>query len=212
MAKRKQILKNAVLLALLTGSGVGILNYLNQHARDRITYNEKSTWLQGLHEILSPAEYNNDLLNDYIQVYSLSDLGSPNAVTIYRARYNDRPVALIFSPIAPNGYSGNIKLLIGIYYNGNVAGVRVLSHKETPGLGDAIELRKSNWILGFSGRSLQNPSADNWRIKPDGGDFDAFTGATVTPRAIVKAIYKSLSFFTQNRDALFDKPAENKNR
>jgi electron transport complex protein RnfG len=109
----------------------------------------------------------------------------------------------VLTVIAPDGYSGNIKLLVGVYYDGRVAGVRAVSHKETPGLGDYIETGRSDWILGFNGRSLVSPSPGDWRVKPDGGVFDAFTGATITPRAVVRAVYKSLLYFEREKTNLF---------
>lgn len=208
MVNRKQIIKSACVLGLFTAVGVGLLYFLDQSTRSRIQHNEKNAWLESLQAIIPATEYDNDLLQDRIKVYSLPDLGTSAAVTVYRARRAGKPVALIFSPVAPKGYSGNIRLLVGIYYDGNIAGVRVLSHRETPGLGDGIELRKSDWILGFNGKSLENPGMDGWAIRPDGGRFDAFTGATITPRAVVKAIYNALAFFKQNRDMLFNKPSE----
>jgi electron transport complex protein RnfG len=110
----------------------------------------------------------------------------------------------VLSSIAPNGYNGEIKLLIGIKYNGELAGVRVISHKETPGLGDKIDAKKSDWILKFEGLSLTNPTESKWKVAKDGGEFDQFTGATITPRAIVEAVKKSLVFFQQHRDQLFE--------
>ena len=123
--------------------------------------------------------------------------------TVYRARKDGAPVAAVFTSIAPNGYSGTIKLLVGVYYDGSLAGVRVINHKETPGLGDKINEKKTNWILKFKGLSLTNPVESQWAVKKDGGEFDQFTGATITPRAVVTAVKKSLQFFEQNRDELF---------
>jgi electron transport complex protein RnfG len=116
-------------------------------------------------------------------------------------------VALLLSPVAPNGYSGAIRLLAAIRPDGTLAGVRVLEHRETPGLGDAIEARRSNWILGFEGRSLGNPEPLRWKVRRDGGDFDQFAGATVTPRAVVQSVYEALVFFKDRRDRLFEAPA-----
>jgi electron transport complex protein RnfG len=114
-----------------------------------------------------------------------------------------QPVAAIFTSVAPDGYSGNIKLLVGILHNGVLAGVRVISHKETPGLGDAIEADRSNWILSFNEKSLQNPPLKQWGVKKDGGFFDSFTGATITPRAVVNAVKNTLLYFQENREMIF---------
>ena len=132
-------------------------------------------------------------------------LGTQQAVPVYRAFRNGEPVAALLTPVAPNGYSGEIRLLVGIYADGRVAGVRVLGHKETPGLGDAIEIERSDWITSFAGRSLGNPPLEDWKVKRDGGVFDQFTGATITPRAVVQAVRKTLLYFERHRDELFQK-------
>ena len=113
------------------------------------------------------------------------------------------PVAVVLALIAPDGYGGPIKLLVGINADGSLAGVRVVNHHETPGLGDAIDTRRSNWILGFTGRSLGDPSPAQWAVRKDGGVFDQFTGATITPRAVVKAVKRALVYFEAHRDTLF---------
>ncbi len=110
----------------------------------------------------------------------------------------------MFNSIAPNGYSGRIHLLVGVYVDGSLAGVRVVKHAETPGLGDAVELRKSPWIKSFDGKSLNNPQTSGWAVKRDGGDFDQFTGATISPRAVVKAVHNTLLYYQQNADMIFD--------
>ncbi len=110
--------------------------------------------------------------------------------------------------VAPDGYSGDIRLLVGILANGELAGVRVLNHRETPGLGDAIETRRSDWIRQFAGLSLDAPPANAWTVRKDGGEFDQFAGATITPRAVIKAVRQALVFFEQNQAILFaDTPA-----
>jgi electron transport complex protein RnfG len=112
-------------------------------------------------------------------------------------------MAAIFNSIAPNGYSGKIHLLVGVFADGSVAGVRAVKHSETPGLGDAIETQKSDWIFSFNDRSLSSPVPSNWLVKKDGGDFDQFTGATITPRAIVLAVKNTLLYYQQNADSIF---------
>ena len=112
-------------------------------------------------------------------------------------------ITVILTPVAPDGYSGEIRLLVGIRYDGSLSGVRVLEHHETPGLGDAIEEGRSDWITRFTGLSLSNPAAPGWTVKRDGGHFDQFTGATITPRAVVKAVHRCLIYFAQNRAYLF---------
>jgi electron transport complex protein RnfG len=120
----------------------------------------------------------------------------------YRALLDGKPVAVFLQPTAPDGYSGSIKLLVAILENGTIAGVRVLNHRETPGLGDYIETNKSSWIHGFIGRSLGNPEPKLWQVKRDGGVYDQFTGATITPRAVVRAVARSLEYFQTHRATL----------
>ena len=157
--------------------------------------------------LIPPSRYDNDLYSDTVSVVSPQLLGSRNTVPVYRARKDGKPVALVMEPVAPDGYSGAIRLLVAVAYDGTILGVRVLSHQETPGLGDNIEIGKSNWITSFNGHSLSNPDAKEWHVKKDGGIFDQFTGATITPRAVVKAVHNSLKYFSEHRDALFAQTA-----
>jgi electron transport complex protein RnfG len=110
----------------------------------------------------------------------------------------------VIETIAPNGYSGNIYILVGVLPNGHISGVRVLKHRETPGLGDKIELRKADWILSFNGKNLTEDNAERWAVKRDRGEFDQFTGATITPRAVVGAVRNTLHFVNQQGAALYD--------
>lgn len=160
---------------------------------------ERQTRLQRLQEVLPPQYHDNDLLADSEMVEH--PLLSPRgAVRIYHATRNGRDSGTVVESLAPDGYSGDIRLLIGIAPDGTLTGVRVLQHQETPGLGDRIELAKSDWVLGFDGRSLRNPTAENWAISPDGGVFDAFSGASITPRAVVGAVYRALDYHAGHRD------------
>lgn len=193
----------ALLLAIFSVIGTGLVAYTFENTKQRIELNEKNALLHSLHELITPSSHDNDIFKDTIEVYSPDLLGSRKPVTVYRARMKGQPVAAVFTSIAPNGYSGAIKLLIGVRYDGTLAGVRVITHHETPGLGDAIEPERSGWILGFAGKSLKDPAEKNWKVKKDGGVFDQFTGATITPRAVVKAIRDTLVYFSNNRDKLF---------
>jgi len=177
--------------------------------RQQIVHNEKMTLLQTLNGLIPPSSYDNDLVNDSIEMENRAFLGTAKPMTIYRARKQKQAVAAIINSIAPDGYSGNIYLVVAVNYDGTLAGVRVLSHQETPGLGDYVEERRSKWILGFNQRSLNNPEEERWKVKRDGGVFDQFTGATITPRAVVKAVYKTLLFYQQYRDTIFMKKATN---
>lgn len=199
----KQVLISAIMLALFAAFGTGLLLWVEDNTRERIAANEQATLIQRLNEIVPPENYNNGPQTDTMQVTAPAELGTSQPVTVYRFRQDGQPVAAVLTVIAPDGYSGNIKLLVGIYYDGRIAGVRVVSHKETPGLGDYIETSRSDWILNFTGRSLGNPTSKDWRVKPDGGAFDSFTGATITPRAVVRAVYRSLLYFEREKHNLF---------
>lgn len=177
--------------------------------KDRIIDNERQALLNSLHILVSPKQHDNDLYTDVLTVNIKTLNFRKKPVTIYRARLNKKPAAAIFSVTAPDGYNGAINLLIGININDEVTGVRVISHKETPGLGDGIEIEKSNWITEFDGRSLNNPKESRWRVKKDGGDFDQLTGATITPRAIVKMTKKTLQYFLMNHEYIFSQTTVN---
>jgi len=197
------IITSTILLALFAIVGTGLVAYTFENTEDRIKLNEKNALLRSLHALIPPEKHDNDIFHDTVQVIMPALLGTSDPITVYRARKDGKPVAIALSAIAPNGYSGAIKLLIGIHYDGTLAGVRIVSHRETPGLGDAIEETRSDWVLSFSGKSLKNPDRSGWKVKKDGGVFDQFTGATITPRAIVKAVHKALVYYNQERDKLF---------
>jgi len=200
---REKILRSSILLMLFALVGTGILSLTNELTRGRIAQNEIDEVLRNLHAIISPDMHDNNIFSDTIHIRHTTLSGTEKPIVVYRARKQGKPVAAVFSSIAPNGYNGTIKLLIGIHYNGQLTGVRVLSHHETPGLGDAIEAERSAWIFGFNQKSLQNPDEKHWKVKKDGGVFDQFTGATITPRAIVKAVKNTLLYFRQHRDKVF---------
>ena len=130
-------------------------------------------------------------------------LGLLEDKNIYIARQGGKAVAVIIPVVAPDGYSGDIELIVGVNREGSIAGVRALSHRETPGLGDKVDINKSDWVLGFDGRSLTNPDLNGWAVKKDKGVFDQFTGATITPRAVVAATLRALQFAEANRKTLF---------
>ncbi|MCB1735216.1 MAG: electron transport complex subunit RsxG [Gammaproteobacteria bacterium] len=193
----------AGVLALFGMIGVGLVASIASGTAKRIAENERLATLRNLHELIDEDTYDNDIFTDVTNVADLQLLGSRDPLPVYRARREGGPVALVMTAIAPDGYNGRIKLLIGIDYSGTVRGVRVLDHHETPGLGDGIELEKSNWILGFVDKSLTSPVKAKWAVRKDGGIFDQFTGATITPRAVVKAVRHALEYYELRRDQLF---------
>lgn len=198
----RSMLKNALVLGLFAIATVGSVAILQQATAERIAKAEREAQVRALSEILPQGSYDNHLLDNSLDLHDPL-LGSKSPQTAYIALKDGQPSAIILRATAPDGYSGAIHLLIGIQANGQLAGVRVLSHKETPGLGDKIELAKSVWIRSFDGKSLTNPSEEGWAVKKDRGEFDQFAGATITPRAVVKAVHKALQFFDANRQQLF---------
>ena len=199
----RHMLTTAVVLSIFAIVGTGLVAFTYTKTENRIAINAREALVRKLNAMVPPSIHDNDMATDTITVTSKELLGSAKPVTVYRARQGGNPVAVIFSPVAPDGYSGNITLLVAIGYQGNILGVRVVSHRETPGLGDPIEIERSNWIEGFTGRTLSNPGDLGWHVRRDGGEFDQFTGATITPRAVVKAVYNSLQYFESRRDELF---------
>ncbi len=204
----KNILITASLLMLFAATGAALVGVTFIQTEDDIIYNERLTLLKKLNNIIPAESYNNDLLQDTIIIKPSTLLSTKEESLAYRARNNNQNVAVVFSSIAPNGYNGSIHLLVGVKADGTLAGVRVVKHRETPGLGDVVSITHSNWILGFNDRSLSNPNEKGWKVKRDGGEFDQFTGATITPRAVVKAVHNALLYFDQNQNTLFSKKAE----
>ena len=196
--------KNSLLLALFALITALILASTDRVTEDRIAESERLAAQKALFEIVPLARHDNDLLVDLQPIpgqYWLA-LGLDNGGDVHIARLDDQPVAAIVPSITTDGYSGDIAMIVGINFDGTVAGVRVVDHKETPGLGDKVELRKSDWILSFNGKSLSNPEISKWNVKKDRGDFDQFTGATITPKAVIHQIAKTLEYFEKDRERL----------
>lgn len=185
----------------IVGTGLVVVTYSG--TKDIIAEAQRAALEASLNQLVPADRYDNRVTEDRIEVVDPEWLGTDQPVTVYRARRNGQPVALFATPVAPDGYSGPIQLLVGVYADGALAGVRVLAHKETPGLGDGIEEKRSPWILAFAGKSLDSPQSERWKVKKDGGVFDQFTGATITPRAVVKATRKFLEYVRTHREQLF---------
>ncbi|MGD8926647.1 MAG: electron transport complex subunit RsxG [Thioalkalispiraceae bacterium] len=198
----KNMLVNAVFLGLFAIAGTAIVAFTHDHTKHRIVENKRQHKLEKLHELIPPQLLDNDLDTDVIKVNDPL-LARDRDVTIYRARKDNKPVAAIIECVAPDGYSGKIQLLVAVNVDGTLAGVRATEHLETPGLGDAIETKKSNWIYGFDGKSLKNPQPENWKVSRDGGKFDQITSATITSRAVVKATRNVLKYFESNQKTIF---------
>lgn len=196
------IRRNAIglgLFAVITGGTIAVTQALT---KDRIQEQAVRAEASALFEIIPQSMHDNDLLKDVVTLPASQRLPSSGPVKAWVARKNGQPVGMILPTVAPDGYSGNIRLLVGLDLQGTVLGVRVTQHKETPGLGDRVETRKSNWVEGFENRSLSNTPPKQWNVKKNGGVFDQFTGATITPRAIVKAVKTTLIYFRHNREAI----------
>jgi len=196
--------KNSLLLALFALITALVLASTDRITEERIAESERLAAQKALFEIVPLARHDNDLLVDLQPIpeqYWLA-LGLDNGGDVHIARLDDQPVAAIVPSITTDGYSGDIAMIVGINFDGTVAGVRVVDHKETPGLGDKVELRKSDWILSFNGKSLNNPEISKWNVKKDRGDFDQFTGATITPKAVIHQIAKTLEYFEKDRERL----------
>jgi electron transport complex protein RnfG len=200
----RQILLSGLFLCLFAVVGTSFVAVTEYNTRQAIAENERRVLLRNLHALLPAEKLDNDIVSDTRLIAASPLLGTVNKSPVYRARLRGEPVAVVFNSIAPNGYSGKIHLLVGVYFDGRVAGVRAVKHAETPGLGDAIEIQKSPWILDFDDKSLDNPARARWSVERDGGEFDQFTGATITPRAVIQAVEKTLLYYEKNADNLFD--------
>ena len=190
--------KSGLLLSAVAFVAACLLFGTNQLTKQKIAANEKNFLVQKLNKILPPSAYDNDLTEDTITIPADTLLGTTSTHQAYIARKNQKVIAVFLNTIAPDGYNGDIHLLVAITPTLHVSGVRVVKHQETVGLADGIEDTKSDWILGFNQKSFQNTTAKQSQVKKDGGNFDQFTGATISPRAIVKAVKNTLSYATQH--------------
>lgn len=198
------VFRSAWSLGLLALLGTALLTLVYSLTGPRIAEQERRQLLMQLEQVLPAGVFNNDMHEDYTDVEDGTAFPGRQVVRVYRARLDSTPVAAVMRLSAPDGYNGRIDLLVGIYANGDISGVRVLGHSETPGLGDGIELERSDWILSFNEKSLGNPAGSGWAVKRDGGKFDQFTGATITPRAVVRAVHRAIVYFQANQQALFE--------
>ncbi|MDH5517381.1 MAG: electron transport complex subunit RsxG [Gammaproteobacteria bacterium] len=198
----RQVLITALVLTLFAAIGGGLVSYTEQSTASQIRVNDKMMLLHSLKSLLPAQRYDNDLASSAISIAPHQLLGTTKTSRAYSATKNTDTVAFIFNVIANNGYNGKIYLLIGVYTDGSIAGVRVVRHKETPGLGDAIDENRSSWILNFNQHSLSSLTEKQWKVKRDGGYFDQFTGATITPRAVVNAVHNTLLYYQQHKAVL----------
>lgn len=199
-------LRTAATLIVFTAIGTGLLAYTFDITKGSIAQSEAQAKRELIAQVLPKQLYDNDVVRDVVQLAPTPELGTTQPTNAYRARLGGEPAALVLEAIAPDGYSGKIGLLVAILANGEVAGVRVVSHNETPGLGDYIDIKKNPWIKQFDHATLGGNDAA-WKVKKDGGRFDYMTGATITPRAVVKAVHKTLRYYEQHGREIFARPA-----
>ena len=202
------IMQNGLILAAVAAICTALVALTFYATSDQIAANEQAFLEQSLTPVMSGISFDNNLPASAMKIASPHTLPGNESAVVYRARYQGQPVAALFVVSALNGFSGPIKLLIGISTDGVVTGVRAIEHGETAGLGDQIEASRSDWILGFNGTSLGAPALAAWAIRRDGGAFDQLTGASVTSRAAIDAISQTLQYFERNRDTIFAAEAE----
>ena len=202
------IMRSGLTLATIAAICTALDAFTYQLTDKRIAANEQAWLEQSLQPALSGLFFDSGVSESVVTIPAPHELPGSNDATIYRVYSGESPVAALFVVSARDGYAGAIKMLVGVDIGGQVTGVHVLAHRETPGLGDRIESNKTDWVRQFDGRSLGDPVAGNWKIKRDGGEFDQLTGASVTPRAVVKAIRQTLEYFDANSAAIFAAAAQ----
>jgi len=200
--------RTAIILFFFVIVFTGVLAGVNQLTEPAIKESAALEEMRMIKEVLPEAFYDNDLLQDTLELPATTELGQDSSSKIYRARLKGQASALVLQVVAPDGYSGKIRMLIAVTANNELAGVRITQHKETPGLGDYIDLSKDKnkahpWIMQFDQMSFAKVAEKDWKVKKDGGHFDSNAGATVTPRAVIKAVKKALKFANENHAALF---------
>jgi electron transport complex protein RnfG len=189
-----------IIFSLAASTALSVFYFITKSPIDESDARAKRIFLN---QVIPADLYDNNLVKDTISVEPSPLLGNKKNIDVYRAKKNNQVIAVIIEAVAPDGYSGEIKTLVGIDQEDKILGVRVITHKETPGLGDYIEIDKSQWIKNFNLKSLDKVSEKQWAVKKDGGDFDYISGATITPRAVIKSTYKCLLYSKENKKRLF---------
>ena len=202
-----RIAKGGVTLALIAAICTTLVAATYRLTTERIAANERAWLERSLTPALGDIDYEGSITASRLVLEPPHGLPGDDAAVIYRAYSGGEPVAALFAVTARGGYAGPIRFLVGVTVTGTVTGVRILEHRETPGLGDGIEASRSDWVHQFDGRSLGDPPPAGWRLRVDGGRFDQLTGASVTPRAVVKAIRETLLYFDAHQAEIFDMPA-----
>ncbi|MCW8886367.1 MAG: electron transport complex subunit RsxG [Motiliproteus sp.] len=209
MALLTAIRNNSIGLSIFAVITAGAIALTQAATKERILKNREEAQAKALYEVVPKSTIDNDLLRDTITIKEAHSIGYSEAVEAYIARRQGEVVAVILPVIAPDGYTGNIEMIVGIKADGSLAGLRVLSHQETPGLGDKVDLKKTDWVLGFNDQHLQGADDSDWAVQKDGGRFDQFTGATITPRAVVNASKRAILLFEELKaQLLISTPAD----
>ena len=211
-AALRNALRTGVILFVFAVVGTAMLAFTHDRTEPTITRSHLAEKRALLSQVLPAALYDNDLLASQQSVPPDELLGTRQPSALWLARRGGEFSGVVLEAVAPDGYSGNIALLIGIDADGTVIGARVTAHRETPGLGDYIDRAKSAWIDQFAGKSLTHPAPKHWKVAKDGGAFDARAGATITPRAVVKAVKSALDYFARHRAAFVAPPPARKAR
>lgn len=202
-------LSSGIVLAVVAAVCTALVAITHKVTAPRIAENQKAYLERSLRPALADVFYDNELSESTLVLPPPHALPGNEPATIYRLFSEERPVAAVFVVSARDGYAGPIRLLIAIEYSGRLTGVQVLEHNETPGIGDLIEPSRSDWLeQQFEGASLEEPPRNRWAIRRDGGVFDQFTGASITPRAVVRAVKETLLYYETNRDSVFETPGQ----
>ncbi len=198
----QSIKENTVGLSIFAVVTGGIIAFTQINTAAKIDANIQLAKAKTLHQIIAEDAYDNHLVTDTVLVSDPAVVADEGPTEAFVARKDGQAIAVILPAITNDGYTGKITSLVGINADGSIARVRVLTHQETPGLGDKVEVKKSDWVHQFESKSLSNPSISRWAVKKDNGDFDQITGATITPRAIVRSVLHSLRYFNEHKDDL----------
>lgn len=200
------IWRGGIILAVLAAICTSLVAITYKVTAPRILANEQAFLEQSLKPVLGGIEYKDQLRRSVLVLPAPHGLPGNEPATIYRVYADEQPAAALFIVSARDGFTGPIKLLIGVRIDGSITSVRVLEHRETPGLGDLIESSKSDWLLQFDSTSLAGPDRESWLVRRDGGAFDQLTGASITPRSVIKAIKETLLYFETNSASIFSAP------
>jgi electron transport complex protein RnfG len=196
-------IRTLLLVGIVAAAAAFMVSASHEFSKERIAANERARLIASLNSVLDPTLRSHDLSTVRLNVTDRELLGTGEPVDVFVAMDAGTPAAVVFASVAPHGYNAPIRMLIGVSPAGALTGVRVVRHRETPGLGDAIDADKSKWILQFSGLSLAMPPLPQWAVDKDDGQFDTITGATVTSRAVVQGVKNTLLYFEQHRDEVF---------